>query len=107
MNHTSLLVQILQCFCDLRDDVAGQVFAEVRQTHDLVEKLATGAELENNEVILSGFREVDQLYNIGVVQLSHDLHLFQDVGALMKMTSVNIQNTLSAWCGAGAGRSGR
>lgn len=54
MDHPSNLVEILERLCDLDDDMAGEVFAEVREPDDLVEELAAGAELEDEEVVLLG-----------------------------------------------------
>lgn len=60
-----------------------EIFTEIRQANDLVEQLATRTQLEDDEVMLAGFGKVDEANNIGMIQLSHDLNLFQDVGSLM------------------------
>ena len=53
MHNTSLLMQILQSLGHLQDDMPRQIFAEVGETNDLVEELATRAELEDDVVVLS------------------------------------------------------
>lgn len=82
MHNTSFFMQILQSVGHLRDDVTCQVFAKVRKTDDLMEELAAGAQLQDDIIVLAGFGEVDEADNVGVVELPHDLNLFQDVGAL-------------------------
>jgi hypothetical protein len=47
-----------------------------------VEKLSARAEFENDEIVLSRFVEVDELDDIRVIELSHDLHFFEDIGTL-------------------------
>lgn len=59
-----------------------EIFTEVCQPNNLVEELATRAELENDVVVLGRLGEVDQLDDIGVIYLSHDLHFFKNVGSL-------------------------
>jgi hypothetical protein len=49
-----------------------------------MEELATGTQLKNDIVILPGLREIDQLDDVGMVQLSHDLDFFQDVRSLQQ-----------------------
>jgi hypothetical protein len=49
-----------------------------------VEKLATGAQLENNVVVLARLGEVDELDDIRVIQLPHDLNFFENVGTLRR-----------------------
>ena len=82
MNNASLLVQILKRIRHLHDHVSAQVFAKVRQANDLVEELASRAQLEDEEVVLLGLGELDQADNVGVIQLSHDLNFFEDIGPL-------------------------
>lgn len=59
-----------------------EVLAEVGQPDNLMEEFAARAELEHNVVILTGFGEVDEFDNIGMVELSHDLYFFEDVRSL-------------------------
>ena len=47
-----------------------------------MEKLASGRKLKHNVVILSRFGEVDEADNVGMVELSHDLNLFEDICSL-------------------------
>jgi hypothetical protein len=75
-------MQVFNGFGYLLNDVSAQILAEVGQSHDLVEELASGAELQNDVVVLSGFREIDQLDNIGVVEVAHNLNLLEDICAL-------------------------
>ena len=83
MYYTGLLVEILQRFGDLGDDVAREILAKVGEANNLVEKLATRAKLEDNVVVLPCLLELDELDNVGVVDLAHDLHLFENVGTLL------------------------
>jgi hypothetical protein len=82
MHDTSILVQVFQRLGDLHDDMSRQVLAKVGQANDLVKQFATGTELQDDVVVLAGFGEVDELDDIGVIELTHDLHLFEDVGSL-------------------------
>lgn len=86
MHHPSIFMQILQGLGNLDYDMATQVFAEVCQSDDLVEELASRAKLKNDIVVLSGFGEVDEFDDVGVIDLPHDLHLFQDVRSLHKQS---------------------
>lgn len=52
-----------------------------------MEELATGRELEDDVVVLLGFRKVDELDDVGMIELPHDLNLFQDVGPLWNNVS--------------------
>jgi hypothetical protein len=47
-----------------------------------VEELATGSKFQHNVVVLPRLGEVDELDDVGVVELTHDLHLLEDVGTL-------------------------
>ena len=67
---------------DLSNDVTAQIFAEIGQSHDLMEKLAPRAEFQNDVVVLARFGEIDQLDDIGVIQVAHNLDLLEDVCAL-------------------------
>ena len=79
MDNTANFMKILQRFGNLNDDVPTQLLTEIRQSYYLMKQLASRAELQDNVVILAGFREVDQLHDIGVVYLSHDLNFFENV----------------------------
>ena len=59
-----------------------KIFAEICKTNDLVEELASGAELEDDVVVLTGFGEFHELDDIGVIEYPHDLNFFEDVGTL-------------------------
>jgi hypothetical protein len=48
-----------------------------------VEQFTARGQLENNVVILPRLRKFDELDDVGMVKLSHDLNLLQDVGALV------------------------
>ena len=82
MYCASLLMQIFQSFGDLDDDMTRQLLAEVREAHNLVEQLASGGEFEDDVVVLAGFGEIEEFYDVGVVKLAHDLYLLEDVGSL-------------------------
>ncbi len=75
-------MQILQGLSDLYDDVTTQIFAEVGQSNNLMEELASWAEFKDDVVVLARFGKVDELDNIRVIQLPHDLHFFEDIGSL-------------------------
>ena len=61
-----------------------QILTEIRQANNLVKELATRAEFQNDVIILSGFGEVDELHDVGMIDLPHYLHLFQDVCSLFR-----------------------
>jgi hypothetical protein len=67
VDDTRFLVQVLQRLGHLDDGVAGQVLGEVRQTDDLVEQFASGAQLKHNVVVLPRLGKVDELDDVGVV----------------------------------------
>ena len=82
MDYALLLVQVEQRVGDLSYDVARELLAEVGEAHDLVEELAAGRQLEDDVVVLARLGELDELDDVRVVQVPHDLNLLQDVGAL-------------------------
>lgn len=82
MDNALLLVQVLERSSDPDDDMARQLFAEVGQSYDLVEQLATGGQLQNDVVVLLGLGEFDELDDVWVIELAHDLNLFEDIRAL-------------------------
>lgn len=53
-----------------------------------MEELTSRAQLENNVVVLFGLGEFDELDDIWVVELSHNLHFLEDVRSLQLITSV-------------------
>jgi len=89
MYNTGILVKVFQCIRHLDNDMSGEVFAKVRQADNLVEKLATWAELEDDVVVLSRLGEIDQADDVGVVELAHDLDFFEDVGSLKGANDVS------------------
>jgi hypothetical protein len=88
MHNASFLMQIFQCLSNLNDNMPGQILTKVCESHDLMKELPARTELENDVVILSRLGKVNELDNIGMIQLSHDLNFFQNIGSLWKMTSV-------------------
>jgi hypothetical protein len=82
MNNTCFFVQILECLGDLNNDVSGEVLAKVCQTHDLMKQFAARAQFKDDEVVLPRFMEVDELDNVWMVELSHDLYLLENICAL-------------------------
>ena len=66
-----------------------EVFAEVGQPNNLVEELAARAEFQNNIVVLARLGKVDQLDDVRVIYLSHDLHFFENVGSLERSVPVS------------------
>jgi hypothetical protein len=59
-----------------------EIFTEVCQANDLVEKFSAWAELEDNVIVLTRLRKLDQFDDIRVIYLAHDLDLFEDVRSL-------------------------
>ena len=53
-----------------------------------MEELASRAQLENDVVVLSGLGEFDELDDVWVVELPHNLHFLEDVRSLQLITSV-------------------
>ena len=86
MDCSSLLMQILEGFGDLDDDMAGQILAKVRQAHNLVEQLSSWSKLEDDVVVLCRLGEVDEPDDVWVVECLHNLDLLQDIGALPHMS---------------------
>lgn len=84
MHNARLLMQVFQCNSNLCDDVARKVFTKVREANNLVEKLATRAELKNDIVVLSGFGEVDKLHDVGMIELAHDLDFLENICSLFE-----------------------
>lgn len=82
MNNALVFVQILERLGNLDNDVSRQLFAKVGEANNLVEQLATRSKLENNVVVRFRLGKVNQLDDVGVVKLSHNLDFFEDVGTL-------------------------
>jgi hypothetical protein len=74
VNNTLFLVQVQQGVSDLLDDMSRQILAEVGESDDLMEELSAGGQLQNDVVVLLGFGKVDELNDVWVIQLSHDLY---------------------------------
>jgi len=51
-----------------------------------VEEFSSRTKLQNDEIVLSGFRKIDELDDIGMIQLAHDLNFLENVCTLQKMT---------------------
>lgn len=75
-------MKIFNGFGDLLNDVSAEILTEVGQSHDLMEELASGAKLQDDVVILAGFGEIDQLDDVGVVEVAHNLDFFEDIRTL-------------------------
>jgi hypothetical protein len=73
---------MFKCLGHLDNDMARKLLAEICQADDLMEKLSTRGQLQDDVVVLPGLGEVDELDNVGVVHLFHDLDLLQDVFSL-------------------------
>ena len=84
MNNARGLVQVFDGVCHLANDMSTQIFAKVCQAHNLMEQFAPGAQFEDNVVVLASFRKVKQLDDVRVVNLAHDLDLFQDICSLRR-----------------------
>ena len=68
----------------LSDDMARQILAKVGKSDNLMEKLAAWRKLEDDVIEFLRLGKLDEFDDVGMVQLPHDLDLFQDVGALCK-----------------------
>ncbi len=68
--------------------MAREVLAEVSEPDNLVEELAAGRELQDDEVMLLRLGELDQPDDVGVIELAHDLDFFEDVRSLDSVMSV-------------------
>lgn len=87
MDNPGFLVQVLQRLCNLGDDMTREVLAEISQADNLVEQLATRAELEDDVVVLACFGKFDELDDVWMFELSHNLYFFEDVGSLFETVS--------------------
>ena len=77
-------MQIFKRFGYLHDDVPREVFAEVCETYDLVEQFAARAQLQHDKIVLPRLAEINEFDDIGMIQLSHNLNLFEDVCTLVE-----------------------
>ena len=96
MYNSSRLVQIFQSLRDLHNDVTTEILTEVCQSDNLMKQLASRTELENNVVILPGFREINEINDVGVVQLAHDLNFFENIRSLHERMGIS---RISLWIG--------
>lgn len=55
-----------------------------------MEQFAAGAKFEDDVVVLARFGEVNQLDDVGVVKLTHDLDFLEDVRSLQVITSAPV-----------------
>jgi len=55
-----------------------------------VEELASRAKLQDDVVVLASFNEFDELDNIWVVELSHDLDFLENIRALLVVSIGNL-----------------
>lgn len=79
MNNAANFVKILERLGNLNDDVPTQLLTKVCQPHYLMEQFASWAKFQDDVIVLAGFREVDQLHDMGVVNLPHDLNFFENI----------------------------
>jgi len=49
-----------------------------------VEKLATRTELKDDIIVLPRFGKVDELDNVGMIKLAHDLNLLENIRSLQE-----------------------
>jgi len=82
MYYASLLVKILERLGHLKDDVPRELLAEVCEPDNLVEELSARRQLQYDVVILLRLGKLDEFDDVGVVQLTHDLDLLEDIGPL-------------------------
>ena len=67
MHNAFVLMQIFQGFGYLHNNVSAEVLAEVGKANDLMEQLATRAELEDDIVMLARLGKIYQLDDVGVI----------------------------------------
>jgi hypothetical protein len=67
MYNTLLFMQIHQCVRDLDDGMPTQLLTEICQSNDLMEELATGAQLKDDVVVLLRFGKINQLDDIRMI----------------------------------------
>lgn len=89
-------MKILDGFGDLDDNVTAEVFTEIGQAHNLMEQFAPWTQFQNDIVVLARLGEFDEFDNIRVIELSHNLDLFQDVRALQQISVYSATNRSKA-----------
>lgn len=82
MNNSRGFVKVLNRIGHLANDMSAEIFAEVRQPHDLMEQFTTRAKFKNNVIVLLRLREVNQFDNIRMFEIAHNLDLFKNVRTL-------------------------
>lgn len=86
MNYTSDFMKVFQGLRNLYYHVTAQILAEVCQPHNLMEQLPSGAKFQDNVIILSRLGKVNQLDNVWVINLAHNLDFLENIGSL-RMTA--------------------
>lgn len=93
MNYSPLFVEMPDPLCHLQNDMPCKVFTEVRQLHDLMEKLpalhncirpsarhckirAATLTFQNQKVMFFALEEVKELHYRWMTDTAHDLHLW-------------------------------
>ena len=84
MDDSFIFVEVLQCLSNLKNHVAAQVFAEVRQSYNLMKEFSSGTEFQDDVVVLARFGEADKLDDVWMIELSHNLYFLQDIGSLVQ-----------------------
>jgi hypothetical protein len=82
MDDSGFLMQVFQCFCNLENYMTRKIFAEVCKANNLMEQFSARTEFENDKVVLARLVEINQLDDVGVIQLSHNLNFLQDIRSL-------------------------
>jgi hypothetical protein len=107
MHDTTLFMEIPDSMSDLDDYVSSEIFREIGELDDLVEKFPAFAvkrghfqffpnveytggwgggsiqEFENEEIVLPRLDKRQELDDSIVAEVTHDLHFLEDVGALL------------------------
>ena len=92
MDDPLLVVQMLESPGNLGDDVAAKILGKVRQSHDLMEQFAAGAQFQDKVVISLLLLEIDELDNIGMIQSAHYRHFFENICPLVRITSARLES---------------
>lgn len=106
-------MEMADTLCHLSNHMAGQRFAEICHLDYAVKQLAAIAKLHDKEIIFFGLSKLDQLNNVGMSNVSHDLYFFQNICPLHHNPSdfpysfePGDTYTLLQWLGVSASYSG-
>jgi hypothetical protein len=76
-------MQVFNSFGNLYNHMLAKVLAKICQSHNLMEQFPTRAQFKNDIAELVTLEEVDQLDDVGMVDVAHYLDLVENIGALI------------------------